>query len=350
MNSYPSSWFQDLLNNSSLISIVAILDNDLIGVIVGTVTTLGRCNVDDRNLLSSSFPLSTSVAYILSLGVTASYRSKGVASILLRSFIGYVSGENLEWLNNPDHHIIFSNSLDFSTDNNKVYVNANHNGSSITHTNNKTTMPVPWYIKDYQSLYDLIIHLPPVSPVQAVYLHVLHSNLPARRFYEKRGFICLHTRPGCYTIDGKPADGCTYVLHTNGGYLDVKSTSSLSSFMDNFFNEHSTVYQLRWIVQVITQSGYTIVYKLSRLLRNLCDDISSILHLNTNRHHHHQQQPTQYFSSQSIPLLYSSPSGVVYTPSLLSSSSPSSSSSSSSSLLMSSSSPSSPSSSSSVYL
>ncbi|VDQ14299.1 unnamed protein product [Trichobilharzia regenti] len=50
-----------------------------------------------------------------------------LASILLRSFIGYVSGENLEWLNNPDHHIIFSNSLDFSTD--KVYVNANHNGN-----------------------------------------------------------------------------------------------------------------------------------------------------------------------------------------------------------------------------
>ncbi|VDQ12709.1 unnamed protein product [Trichobilharzia regenti] len=94
----------------------------------------------------------------------------------------------------------------------------------IIHANNRTTMPVPLYIKDYQSLYELIIHLPPVSPVQAVYLHVLHSNLPARRFYEKRGFICLHTRPGCYTIDGKPADGCTYVLHTNGGYLDVKST------------------------------------------------------------------------------------------------------------------------------
>nr|CAH8864516.1 unnamed protein product [Trichobilharzia regenti] len=350
MKSYPSSWFQDLLNNSSLISIVAILDNDLIGVIVGTVTTLGRCNVDDRNLLSASFPLSTSVAYILSLGVTASYRSKGVASILLRSFIGYVSGENLEWLNNPDHHIIFSNSLDFSTD--KVYVNANHNGN-IIHANNRTTLPVPLYIKDYQSLYELIIHLPPVSPVQAVYLHVLHSNLPARRFYEKRGFICLHTRPGCYTIDGKPADGCTYVLHTNGGYLDVKSTNSLSNFMNNFFNEHSTVYHLRWIVQVITQSGYTILYKLSRLLHNLCDDISSILHLNINNNRHHpqqkqRQQPTYerdnlYISSQSIPLLYPSLAASVSTPS-----SPSSSSSSSSSSLLMSSSPSS--SSSSVYL
>ncbi|VDP54552.1 unnamed protein product, partial [Schistosoma curassoni] len=87
---------------------------------------------------------------------------------------------------------------------------------------NDTSSSIIWRVKDYKSLYNLITQLPRVSPVQAVYLHVLHSNLHARRFYENRGFIFLHTRPGCYTIDGRSADGCTYVLHTNGGYLDCK--------------------------------------------------------------------------------------------------------------------------------
>ncbi|CAH8594038.1 unnamed protein product [Heterobilharzia americana] len=253
--SYPVSWFHNLLENPSLISIVAISDGDIIGVLVGTVLTLGNCSFDDRKLLSTSFPLSTNVAYILSLGVTGAYRSKGVASILLKSFIAYVSGENIEWLINFSRQVNLFNHPNISTTEDE-YNNAEHfkNG-------NKTMSSLQWCTTDYQSLCNL---------------HVLDSNISARHFYEKRGFICLHTRPGCYTIDGKSADGCTYVLHTNGGFLDVKPVfnlyrNSISHMIYEYLNEQSLMIHLRWMIRFLSQSGCTILFKLSRFLRNICD-------------------------------------------------------------------------------
>ncbi|KAK4468450.1 hypothetical protein MN116_007655 [Schistosoma mekongi] len=282
--SYPASWFQDLLNNSNLISIVAVSDDDLVGILVGTVTTLGCCGADDRRLLASSFPLSTSVAYILSLGVTSSFRSKGVASLLLRSFIGYVSGENMDWLTNCDHQVDFPCSnistqtvkMNINDCNNEKYYCYSERNVSLAH---RTTTPITSRrIKDYHSLYNLLTQLPRVSPVRAVYLHVLHSNLHARRFYENRGFICLHTRRGCYTINGKLADGCTYVLHTNGGYFDKKSTNYNLNTVYEYFIDHSLVCYIRWIIRVISQSGHNIFYKLSRVLHHLYDIPSTFLH------------------------------------------------------------------------
>ncbi|CAH8587102.1 unnamed protein product [Schistosoma mattheei] len=57
--SYPSSWFQDLLDNSSLISIAAVSGDDLVGILVGTVTTLETVVLMIINYLHRVFPLST---------------------------------------------------------------------------------------------------------------------------------------------------------------------------------------------------------------------------------------------------------------------------------------------------
>ena len=77
----------------------------------------------------------------------------------------------------------------------------------------------PSNLVDFDSLTDVLNQLPPVIPVRSIYLHVLRTNYEARHFYEKRGFVYLRVRPSCYTIDGKFADGCTYVLPVNGGFI-----------------------------------------------------------------------------------------------------------------------------------
>uniref|UniRef100_A0A5K4F272 N-alpha-acetyltransferase 60 n=1 Tax=Schistosoma mansoni TaxID=6183 RepID=A0A5K4F272_SCHMA len=305
--SYPSSWFQDLLDNSSLISIAAVSGDDLVGILVGTVTTLGNCSADDYKLLASSFPLSTGVAYILSLGVTSSFRSRGVASILLRSFIGYVSGENMDWLNDSNHQVdlscsdLFSQTVNGNLDH---YRNGEHcySDSNVSTECSDTSPSTIWRVKDYKSLYNLITQLPHVSPVRAVYLHVLHSNLHARRFYENRGFICLHVRPGCYTIDGRSADGCTYVLHTNGGHLDCKPINCNLNTLYEYFNDYSVVCYLRWMIRLFSQSGYTILYKLRRFSHYLYDTPSTFLH--SYIHNNQKQEYINHlpFSSSSYPI------------------------------------------------
>ncbi|VDP75244.1 unnamed protein product [Echinostoma caproni] len=73
----------------------------------------------------------------------------------------------------------------------------------------------------YNSLSDLLDSFPPCPPgCCAIYLHVLRTNSHARRFYEHRGFYSSHVLHGCYSIAGRPADGCTYVMHMNGGYAN----------------------------------------------------------------------------------------------------------------------------------
>ncbi|CAH8632836.1 unnamed protein product [Schistosoma haematobium] len=301
--SYPSSWFQDLLDNSSLISIAAVSGDDLVGILVGTVTTLGNCSADDNKLLASSFPLSTGVAYILSLGVTSSFRSRGVASILLRSFIGYVSGENMDWLNDSNYQgdlpcpDLFSQTVNVNPAHHRNGEDC-YSDSNVSTKYNDTSSSIIWRVKDYKSLYNLITQLPHVSPVQAVYLHVLHSNLHARRFYENRGFIFLHTRPGCYTIDGRSADGCTYVLHTNGGYLDCKPISYNLNTIYEYLNDHSIVCYLRWIIRLFSQSGYTILYKLRRFSHYLYDT-TPLMFLNYHTYNHQRQGYINHISSSS---------------------------------------------------
>ncbi|KER29596.1 hypothetical protein T265_03797 [Opisthorchis viverrini] len=77
--SYPDSWFQDLITKPCFIAYVALVNDRIIGILVAKVVTLGECAAEDRKILDSRFPLSSHVAYILSLGVTEAYRSNGIA-------------------------------------------------------------------------------------------------------------------------------------------------------------------------------------------------------------------------------------------------------------------------------
>ncbi|GAA47673.1 N-acetyltransferase 15 [Clonorchis sinensis] len=79
--SYPDSWFQDLITKPCFIAYVALVNDRIIGILVAKVVTLGECAAEDRKILDSRFPLSSHVAYILSLGVTEAYRSNGIGSL-----------------------------------------------------------------------------------------------------------------------------------------------------------------------------------------------------------------------------------------------------------------------------
>lgn len=59
---------------------------------------------------------------------------------------------------------------------------------------------------------------PERSSVKAVFLHVLSSNVPAIRFYQRCHFQLHSFLPYYYYIKGRNRDGFTYVLYVNGGH------------------------------------------------------------------------------------------------------------------------------------
>lgn len=69
-------------------------------------------------------------------------------------------------------------------------------------------------------LEQLLAHVtaPERSSVKAVFLHVLSSNTPAIRFYQRCHFHLHSFLPYYYYIKGKSKDGFTYVLYVNGGH------------------------------------------------------------------------------------------------------------------------------------
>lgn len=69
-------------------------------------------------------------------------------------------------------------------------------------------------------LEQLLAHVtaPERLSVKAVFLHVLSSNTPAIRFYQRCHFRLHSFLPYYYYIRGKCKDGFTYVLYVNGGH------------------------------------------------------------------------------------------------------------------------------------
>ncbi|KAF0290427.1 N-alpha-acetyltransferase 60 [Amphibalanus amphitrite] len=148
---YPDSWFRDICTNSRFFTRVACYQATIIAFIVAEVKIYALLTKEERSMLAASFPRRTQMAYILSLGVSAEYRRRGLASQLL--------GLLLSELRTAEH-----------------------------------------------------------ADCRAVYLHVLTSNSPALRFYERHKFR-LHTfLPYFYKIDGKYRDGFLYVYYINGGH------------------------------------------------------------------------------------------------------------------------------------
>lgn len=63
----------------------------------------------------------------------------------------------------------------------------------------------------------LLAFLKAETDCKAIYLHVLHSNFVAIKFYEKRNFEKRIYLPKYYTISGQLQDGYCYVLYINNG-------------------------------------------------------------------------------------------------------------------------------------
>ncbi|KAF5402739.1 hypothetical protein PHET_03689 [Paragonimus heterotremus] len=218
--SYPDSWFQDLITNPALMSYIAISNDRIVGVLVAKIVSLEDCSPGDRKILDTCFPLHSNVAYILSLGVTETYRSQGIASHLLSAFINYASGAY--YTQKHGNHKSVLPAPPSSYPYNTVSITDSFYAAAVTSSIKFSPADRPsHHNRTFRSPLDLVELFPPYPPVcYAIYLHVLRTNHAARQFYEHRGFRLVRIQRGCYTIAGMPADGCTYVLHVNGGFTD----------------------------------------------------------------------------------------------------------------------------------
>ncbi|KAF8571517.1 hypothetical protein P879_03465 [Paragonimus westermani] len=277
---YPDSWFQDLITNPVLMSYVAISNDRIVGVLVAKIVPLEDCSPGDRKILDTCFPLHSNVAYILSLGVTETYRSQGIASHLLSAFISYASGAY--YTQKHGHH----KSVLPPTPGSYPYDTVSITDSSYATTVAPLIMFSPadrpaHHNRTFRSLLDLLELFPPYPPVcYAIYLHVLRTNHTARQFYEHRGFRLVRIQRGCYTIAGMPADGCTYVLHVNGGFTnELTSETAVATIVAEPFRFNGSCmttasqilsqatfwfpYSFTWVFQMLVWLIQTVLYKLS---------------------------------------------------------------------------------------
>lgn len=82
---YPDAWYDDIVYNDKYFSLAAcdLTKEHILGLIVATVLPLGTCNREDQQILHKVFADTTSVCYILTLGVVKEYRRQGLAHLLL---------------------------------------------------------------------------------------------------------------------------------------------------------------------------------------------------------------------------------------------------------------------------
>uniref|UniRef100_A0A8C0YEK9 N-alpha-acetyltransferase 60 n=1 Tax=Cyprinus carpio carpio TaxID=630221 RepID=A0A8C0YEK9_CYPCA len=106
---YPDLWYHDITSNKKFFSLAATFRGGIVGMIVAEiksrtkvhkeaiqdVTSLSHrwivCGEWDGDILASSFPVDTQVAYILSLGVVKEFRKHGIGSLLLDSLKEHIS-------------------------------------------------------------------------------------------------------------------------------------------------------------------------------------------------------------------------------------------------------------------
>jgi len=86
---YPDQWYDDIVQDKKYFALAAcdISTQRIIALIVANIYPLGNCNYEDQKILHKKFSLTTSVCYILILGVVKQYRRQGLASILLENLL-----------------------------------------------------------------------------------------------------------------------------------------------------------------------------------------------------------------------------------------------------------------------
>ncbi|CAL8305271.1 unnamed protein product [Merluccius merluccius] len=88
---YPDSWYQDITSNKKFFSLAATFKEGIVGMIVAEIKGRTKVHKEDGDILASSFPVDTQVAYILSLGVVKEFRKHGIGSLLLDSLKEHIS-------------------------------------------------------------------------------------------------------------------------------------------------------------------------------------------------------------------------------------------------------------------
>uniref|UniRef100_W5MHM4 N-alpha-acetyltransferase 60 n=1 Tax=Lepisosteus oculatus TaxID=7918 RepID=W5MHM4_LEPOC len=88
---YPDSWYRDITSNKKFFSLAATFKGGIVGMIVAEIKGRTKVHKEDGDILASSFPVDTQVAYILSLGVVKEFRKHGIGSLLLESLKEHIS-------------------------------------------------------------------------------------------------------------------------------------------------------------------------------------------------------------------------------------------------------------------
>lgn len=90
--SYPVEWYQQIVT-PKYYSLVALYEKTIIGLIVCEIKSYSRLNKEDRDILPSTFS-ECEVGYILSLGVHKKFRRRGIGSLLLDTFLRYITSSD----------------------------------------------------------------------------------------------------------------------------------------------------------------------------------------------------------------------------------------------------------------
>uniref|UniRef100_A0A8C1BLE8 N-alpha-acetyltransferase 60 n=2 Tax=Cyprinus carpio TaxID=7962 RepID=A0A8C1BLE8_CYPCA len=88
---YPDLWYHDITSNKKFFSLAATFRGGIVGMIVAEIKSRTKVHKEDGDILASSFPVDTQVAYILSLGVVKEFRKHGIGSLLLDSLKEHIS-------------------------------------------------------------------------------------------------------------------------------------------------------------------------------------------------------------------------------------------------------------------
>jgi ribosomal protein S18 acetylase RimI-like enzyme len=86
---YPDTWYDDIVHDKKYFALAAcdISTKRIVALIIANIFPLGNCNHEDQKILHRKFSYTTSVCYILILGVVKEYRRQGLASILLENLL-----------------------------------------------------------------------------------------------------------------------------------------------------------------------------------------------------------------------------------------------------------------------
>ncbi|XP_067859273.1 N-alpha-acetyltransferase 60 isoform X2 [Heptranchias perlo] len=103
---YPDSWYRDITSNKKFFSLAATYKGGIVGMIVAEIKSRAK----DGDILATSFPIETQVAYILSLGVVKEFRKHGIGSLLLESLKDHISTTAQDHCKAIYLHVLTTNS------------------------------------------------------------------------------------------------------------------------------------------------------------------------------------------------------------------------------------------------